>query len=117
MNNLSFKAKLNGFPLEVTAKQFEWRTENDNKHELRLLVKDSPEEKDTFILSKNGKETITYQPDYQPANPRLYNVDHLLKIFKMMKVLEARDFVNKSLEAKKSKIKQTEFEAMDNESV
>lgn len=116
MNNLSFKAKLNGFPLEVTAKQFEWRTENDNKHELRLLVKDSPEEKDTFVLSKNGKETITYQPDYQPANPRLYNVDHLLKIFKMMKVLEARDFVNKSIEAKKSKIKQSEAESLDSES-
>lgn len=111
MNNISFRAKIHGLPLDVTAKLFEMRTEDDTKHEIRLLERTASNNKDTFVMSKNGKDTVVYQPAFTPYNPGLYKPDELVRIFKTMKALEAQAIVNKSMIARNAIKKKADYTA------
>ena len=111
MNNISFRAKIHGLPLDVTAKLFEMRTEDDTKHEIRLLERTASNNKDTFVMSKNGKVTVEYQPTFTPRNPGLYKPVDLVRIFQTMKHLEAQNVLKKSLAARKTQLKKADYAA------
>ena len=111
MNNISFRAKIHGLPLDVTAKLFEMRTEDDTKHEIRLLERTASNNKDTFVMSKNGKVTVEYQPAFTHLIPVLFKPFYFFIIFKKMKHLDAQNVLKKSLAARKTQLKKADYAA------
>ncbi len=108
INKISFKATIQGINNFRTKEEFESETRFDKKHSMTLLNKEFESEPDTFVLTKNGKQTITYQPEFITSKDGNYTTKQLVRIFNTMKAIEAREFVKESMKAKQEKIKAAE---------
>ena len=92
MNNLSFKAKLNGVNSDVLKVIFEAKTKKDTKHEMLFVENPDKYGEDKFELYKNGEKTSEY---YTDVNQKLLSIDRLIGIFNILKVKEAQFMVEK----------------------
>ena len=91
MNNISFKAKLQGIGDRQKRIEFESRTANDhNKYKMTYLYKDPNTNWDIFELSDNNKETIKYANiKNSKNNPNDYKIEELLKIYNILRIKKA----------------------------
>lgn len=108
MNNISFKAQLEGIDNWKKQLEFETKTVSDrNKYKMRYLYKDPDTNWDIFELSDNNKKTVKYANiKNSKNNPDDYKIEELLKIYNILKIKKAL----KVIEDSKKEKKESEFE-------
>lgn len=110
MNNLSFKAGVEGLPsnLDMVANAFEMKTRNDTKH---ILIKKQGQDdmgRDIFELKKDGRKTAEYATEFN-TDDELGALTKLTKIFNMLKIYEAQAFIRDSKIEKQRRIKEEQY--------
>ena len=88
MNNISFKAKLNGFDDWKKQIAFETKTIKDgDNYALNYLKKDKNTGWDIFQLTYKNEEVVKYtQINNSKNNKEDYSVDELLKIYRILRI-------------------------------
>lgn len=112
MNNVSFKANVEGLPsdLKVVSMIFASKTKQDSRH--TLIKREGKDElgRDVFELRKDDKKTAVYGTEFNPTN-EVDAFKKLLKIFHMLKIYEAENFIRSSKISKERKVKEEQFNA------
>ncbi len=101
MNNVSFKANIEGINNAATIHLFKSETKSDPKHTLTYHGKDKNTGWDIFTLSKDGKITEKYAVIKNASKDGNFSIDTLLQIFNILKIKEALKKIEQSKESKK----------------
>lgn len=110
MENVSFKARVEGLPsnLDVVTTAFAMKTRNDTKHTLVKKQGQDDMGRDVFELKKDGRKTAEYATEFNTTDES-EALTKLTKIFGMLKIYEAQAFIRDSKIEKQRRIKEEQY--------
>lgn len=115
MDNISFKANLSGINNSLLAESFKNVTSRDLKHTLKYLGKNPETQNDVFELLKDSKKTAEYESEFNTFDYDNISLNSLIKVFNILKIKEAKEFVANSIAEKQKVIALFEEHQMDKE--